>query len=231
MHNKLLASLPAADYDHIAPFLEHVELPRGTELGKRGEPIDHVYFLTSGIGSVVATSPEGHKAEAGLFGNDGYIPTSAAAGVELCVHDTGMQLDGAGYRLTFSDFQVLKQQRANFAVVVVRAIEAFAVQLAYTALSNAVHGVDERLARWLLMCHDRTSGNQIALTHEFISLMLAVRRPSVTTSLHVLEGNCFIRSERGVITIRNRTAMEEFAHDAYGRPEEEYRRLMKGIFH
>jgi CRP-like cAMP-binding protein len=231
MQNQLLASLPAADYDHLAPFFEYVELPRGTELGKRGEPIEHVYFLISGIGSVVATSPEGHKAEAGLFGNDGYIPTSAAAGVEICVHDTGMQADGAGYRLTFSDFQVLKQRRANFAVVVVRAIEPFAVQLAYTALSNAVHGVDERLARWLLMCHDRTSGNQITLTHEFISLMLAVRRPSVTTSLHVLEGNGFIRSERGVITIRNRTAMEEFAHDAYGRPEEEYRRLMKGIFH
>jgi len=118
----------------------------------------------------------------------------------------------------------------NFNKLMVRSIEAFSVQLAYTAISNALHDVNERLARWLLMCHDRVSGNEIALTHEFISLMLAVRRPSVTTSLHILEGNRFITAERGSITIRNRAALEEFAHDAYGKPEEEYRRLMKDLF-
>jgi CRP-like cAMP-binding protein len=90
--------------------------------------------------------------------------------------------------------------------------------------------VNERLARWILMCHDRISGDELSLTHEYISVMLAVRRPSVTTALHVLEGNGFIRSTRGIVTIRNRTALEEFARDAYGRPEEEYRRLMKDLF-
>lgn len=114
--------------------------------------------------------------------------------------------------------------------VMIRAIEAFAIQLAYTSVSNAVHDVNERLARWLLMCHHRVAGDELLLTHEFISLMLSVRRPSVTTSLHVLEGNGFIRAERGAITIRNRKSLEEFAHDAYGRPEAEYRRLMQGLF-
>jgi CRP-like cAMP-binding protein len=90
--------------------------------------------------------------------------------------------------------------------------------------------VSERLARWLLMCHDRVQGNEIELTHEFLSLMLAVRRPSITTSLHILEGNGFIKAERGNITIRNRAALEEFAHDAYGKPEMAYRRLMKDLF-
>jgi CRP-like cAMP-binding protein len=92
-------------------------------------------------------------------------------------------------------------------------------------LSNAVHSVDERLAKWLLMAHDRVIGDEFSLTHDYIAIMLAVRRPSVTTSLHVLEGNGFIRSERKLITIRNRAALEEFARDAYGRPEQEYRRL------
>jgi CRP-like cAMP-binding protein len=100
------------------------------------------------------------------------------------------------------------------------------VQTAFTALSNAVHPINERLARWLLMCHDRHDSDEIPLTHEFLSLMLAVRRPSVTTALHVLEGNRFIRAERGHVTIRNRTALEEFAGDGYGKPEAEYRRLI-----
>ncbi len=99
-------------------------------------------------------------------------------------------------------------------------------QIAYTALSNAVHPIDERLARWLLMCHDRSDSDDLALTHEYMSIMLTVRRPSVTSSLHVLEGNGFIRSERGYVTIRNRKALEEFAGDAYGKPEAVYRRLI-----
>jgi hypothetical protein len=100
------------------------------------------------------------------------------------------------------------------------------VQAAYTALSNAVHQVDERLARWLLMCHDRTATDEISLTHEFLSLMLAVRRPSVTTAIHMLEGNRFISAERGFITIRDREGLEEFAADAYGGPEREYETIL-----
>jgi CRP-like cAMP-binding protein len=118
----------------------------------------------------------------------------------------------------------------SLAAVVTRSMEAFAVQLAYTAASNALHEVNERLARWILMCDDRASGNELPLTHEYISVMLAVRRPSVTTALHVLEGSGFIKSTRGVIAIRDRSGLEEYARDAYGKPEEEYRRLMKDLF-
>jgi len=122
------------------------------------------------------------------------------------------------------------RENQNFSTIMIRLIEAFAVQLAYTAVSNAAHDVNERLARWILMCHDRVSGDELHLTHEFISLMLSVRRPSVTTSLHVLEGNGFIRAERGLITVRKRAALEDFARDAYGKPEEEYKRLMADLF-
>lgn len=99
------------------------------------------------------------------------------------------------------------------------------VQTSYTALSNAVHPIAERLARWLLMSDDRLDGD-LPLTHEFLSIMLAVRRPSVTTALHVLEGNGFIRAARGSIVVRDRAALEEFAGDAYGVPEAEYERLI-----
>ncbi|MDW9551956.1 Crp/Fnr family transcriptional regulator [Sinorhizobium meliloti] len=228
--NQLLDLLPEPDYNQIAPDLDYVKVTRGARIATAGAPIDHVYYLTSGIGSLVASTPEGNKAEAGIFGSEGYIPTSAAMGVELSVHDIIMQIEGNAYRMKFSAFRKWMDRNRNFARVMIRCIEAFSIQLTYTAISNALHGVDERLARWLLMCHDRVSGDEIPLTHEFISLMLAVRRPSVTTSLHVLEGNGFIRSNRGNIIIRNRQALEEFARDAYGKPEAEYRRLMTALF-
>jgi CRP-like cAMP-binding protein len=230
MTNKLLSILPEDDYVTVASDLEYVELARGTILAHAGKPIDHIYFLTSGIGSIIATTPEGNRAEAGVFGFDGYVPTSAVASVDDSAHDVIVQLNSQAYRMTYGQFRRSMDVNRNFAKVMIRSIEAFSVQLTYTAISNAIHDVTERLARWLLMCHDRVPGNEIGLTHEFISLMLAVRRPSVTTSLHVLEGNGFIRSERGNIIIRNRGAMEEFARDAYGKPEAEYRRLMKDLF-
>lgn len=123
-------------------------------------------------------------------------------------------------------FQGAVAQSASLRTLLLRFAQVLGIQTAYTALSNAVHHVDERLARWLLMAHDRVDGESLGLTHEFMSIMLAVRRPSVTTALHVLEGNGFIRSERSCVIIRNRAALEEFAGDSYGVPEAEYERLI-----
>jgi CRP-like cAMP-binding protein len=230
MSNRLLALLPLADYERVAPQLQHVELPRGMVLFELGEPIDKVYFLTSGVGSVIVTTSEGHRTEAGLFGWDGYVPTTAATDVELSSYDVNVQIAGDAYALEYNLFREWMETNRNFAKIITRCLEAFSIQVAYTAVSNAVHDVSERLARWLLMCHDRVPGHEIPITHDFLAVMLAVHRPSVTTSLHVLEGNGFIKAERGMVTIRNRAALEEFAHDAYGRPEQEYRRLMKNLF-
>lgn len=225
--NKLLAMIPDEDFALLSGHLEHVVLPKGMALASAGEPFGHVYFFTDGIGSVVAQSPEGSRAEAGIIGFDGLVPTSAVAQINYSPHQVNVQLEGEGFRVNYRDFCKCMDSSRAISKVMARAAEAFAIQLAYTALSNATHDVTERLARWLLMCHDRVQGDGIELTHEFLSLMLAVRRPSVTTALHTLEGNGFIRSERGSITIRDRAALEEYAHDAYGRPEAEYRRLMR----
>jgi CRP-like cAMP-binding protein len=228
--NKLLEMLPDRDFKQISPKMEFVTLPRDTLLSEAGKPIDHVYFLTDGIGSVFVKTPEGRYAEAGIFGFEGYIPTSAVADVSLSTFNVNIQIEAKAYRIPYDAFRKLMRENQNFSTIMIRAIEAFAVQLAYTAVSNAAHDVNERLARWILMCHDRVSGDELHLTHEFISLMLSVRRPSVTTSLHVLEGNGFIRAERGLITVRKRAALEDFARDAYGKPEEEYKRLMADLF-
>lgn len=105
-------------------------------------------------------------------------------------------------------------------------IHAFGTQTSHTALSNAKHTIEERLARWLLMGHDRIDGDEIGLTHEFLALMLAVRRPSVTTALHILEGMRLVRNTRGCVVIRDRAGLEALAADAYGIPEAEYERII-----
>jgi hypothetical protein len=101
-----------------------------------------------------------------------------------------------------------------------------AIQTAACAVGNAHHQLEARLARWLLMCHDRIAGDEFNITHEFMAMMIAAQRSGVTVSLHVLEGVGAIRSRRGRIVIVNRAMLEELAGDAYGEPEGEYRRLI-----
>lgn len=224
--NRILSLLPQREFDEVAAHLLAVDTPRGFLMVAANGPIEYVYFPCSGIGSVITVSPEGNQAEGGLFGRDGFAPISAAVGADRSLSEVSVQVPGHAYRLTRSRFLQLMDDNREFSKLLHRAAQVLATQVSFTALSNAVHEISERLARWILMCHDRVDGDQIALTHEFIAIMLAVRRPSVTTALHVLEGNGFIRSERGNIIVRNRRALEEFAADAYGKPEEEYLRLI-----
>ena len=110
--------------------------------------------------------------------------------------------------------------------LLMRYVQSLNVQASLTAASNAHYALPERLARWLLMCHDRSEGDGMELTHEFLSMMLAVRRSGVTVTLHTLEATGAIRSARGVVTVTNRERLEEIAGDAYGQAEAEYRRLI-----
>jgi CRP-like cAMP-binding protein len=224
--NRLLAQLPAEEMAAVAPHLEPIELPLRFCIVPAGQKIEFVYFLESGLGSVVTVSPGGHKAEAGMFGWEGFAPTPSAAMFGTSLHEVIIQSPGNGYRIALASLWKLLESCPVLASLLHRSSHNLATQVAYTALSNGVHKVDVRLARWLLMCQDRLGGDEIVITHEYIALMLAVRRPSVTTALHVLEGKGFIKSVRKLVTVRDRRAMEEFASDAYGEPEREYRELL-----
>lgn len=226
IRNRLLSIMTLDDFELLAPDLEACDLPKGFVLVEAGRKIDRVYFPDSGIGSVVATSPEGLKAEVGLFGFDGLCPIAAVMGVRQIAKQEFMQVAGKGHAISLGAFNTALNASSTLRSLLNAYVYTMVIQAANTALSNSNHPIDERLARWILMCDDRTDGMEIALTHEFISIMLSVRRPSVTTALHVLEGNRFISTERGTIIIRDRAAMEVFAHDGYGAPETEYRRLI-----
>ena len=214
------------DFAAVARHLDHVRLPKRFEIVAAGGFIEHVYFIETGIASVMTVSPNGSDTETGLFGREGMGPTCRVLGSDRSMQRIVIPVADDAYRIEGAIFSRLLDERTSLRHLLQRYVLAMSVQTSYTALSNAVHSVDERLARWLLMCHDRIDSDDIPLTHDFLALLLAVRRPTVTSSLHVLEGNGFIWSERGYVTVRNRKALEDFAVNAYGRPEAEYGRLI-----
>nr|WP_298096256.1 Crp/Fnr family transcriptional regulator [uncultured Shinella sp.] len=227
MQNQLLAALARDDQAFLFPHLLEMELPQGLELSMPGTPAIHCYFPVAGIISTVVVSPEGNQAEIGVIGREGMSPASAILGADRNPYRTVIQVTGRGWRLPREDLVQLMDDRPAMRSVMLRWAHAFSSQIAFSALSHAVHSVDERLARWILMCHDRLDGDRLALTHEFLAIMLAVRRASVTNALHVLEGHGFIYAHRGTIIVRDRAALEAFAADAYGGSEREYARLFK----
>lgn len=224
--NNLLRRLTQTSLLRLEPHLEPVTLPRSFQLSCPHQPMGHAYFFESGIASVVVRSPEGQHTEIGIIGRDGMCPTSAILDADMDPFSVFMQVRGEAHRVAIPVLTEMLAEDREAQSLLARYAQALAIQHAYTALSNAVHHIDERLARWILMCHDRTDGDEISLTHEFLSIMLAVRRPSVTTALHVLEGKKLIYSERGVVIVRDRARLEAFARDAYGECEKEYERLI-----
>lgn len=227
--NNLVSALDAADFALLQPHLQPVTLERGLVLSEPGRPITDIYIPSSGICSVIAISPEGECAEVALFGRDGISGTATLLGSDSAPHRVLVQVPGSGYRLSAQQLHEAMGESSAIRELLLRYVHALGVQTAHTALSNAIHSVEERLARWLLMTHDRTDGDEIPLTHEFLAIMLAVRRPSVTTALHVVEGMQLIRAKRGLVTIRDRAGLEEFAQDTYGVPEAEYERLIGAL--
>jgi CRP-like cAMP-binding protein len=223
--NLILAQLPAGERQALSQHLEPIDLPMGFCIAEAGHDIKHVYFLETGLGSIVVVSRTGKKVEAGMFGAEGFAPCSPAVGIGFSLYEVVIQSPGSAHRLSVEVLWTIMDVCPSFTALLQRASHNLSTQVSYTAQSNALHKIGLRLARWLLMCHDRL-GQEIVITHDYIALMLAVRRPSVTEALQVLEGEGYIRSERKLITIRNRPALEAFASDAYGVPEEEYKRVV-----
>jgi CRP-like cAMP-binding protein len=225
-NNRLLRALSSADQEILRSHLKWSELERGTILVLPDEPIKRVWFLESGLSSIVAISGTDQGIEVGLSGRDGLVGMPLVLDADRTPHRVFMQVAGTGYSIDGDDLRKILDERAGIRKVLLRYVQAYSTQTTYTALSNVMHTVEERLARWLLMSHDRQDDDEIPLTHDFLALMLGVRRPSVTIALHSLEGLGFIKGTRGLITVRKRGELEEFAGAGYGVPETEYRRLI-----
>ncbi len=226
VRNRLLARLPDEVLDLLRPGMTYVTLDRGVVLFESNVTIEYVYFPEDVLISLVAASPEGRRAEAGLVGHEGMTGLPIVLGDDRTTDRCIVQMAGGGYRVASDVLRATLRHSSILSALMLRYAQAHMIQMSHNVLSNAVHGLSERLARWLLMCHDRIDGDELAVTHETLSIMLGVRRPGVTTTLHVLEGHRLIRSQRRRIVIRDRLGLEKFAADAYGPAEREYRRLI-----
>lgn len=223
--NHLLAALSTQDHALLAPHLEPFELDLRGVLIEAGEVITHVYFPLSGMSSVLTDTAEG-RIEVGIVGREGLIGLPVLLGVDRGPHQHYIQTAGEALRVPSHTLRRLMGQSPTLQALLLRYVQTFLVMTAQTAFVNATHTLETRLARWVLMTHDRTDGDELVLTHEFLSLMLGVRRAGVTVATHILEGNGLIKATRGRITVLDRARLEEFASDAYGMPEAEYARVM-----
>ncbi len=163
------------------------------------------------MASVVVSSPEGQATEAGIIGREGFVIPAVVLGSDRVITTVGIQVACSAYRIDRLALLNAAVTSPSLRDALVRFAQVLVVRTTDTLLSNAVHQIDKRPARWLLMCHDRVGGGDIHLTHDFMSIMLSVRRPSVNNVRHVLESNGYIKSDRGVVTIIDRSGLETFA--------------------
>lgn len=223
--NLLLQGLSEADQALILPHLELVTLERDTFLERADEPPKYAYFILDGVASVMAFKKDGRKIEAGLFGYEGMSGIAAVTGGVTSPTDIFMQIAGSALRIEISKLAELQRVSWDLHAHLLLYLHSILIQVSHTALSNRRDTLEERLARWLLMCHDRVQGDKVPLTHEFLSLMLGSRRAGVTVGTHLLEGKGLIRALRGNITILDRKGLDVEADGSYGPSEDEYNRL------
>jgi CRP-like cAMP-binding protein len=224
--NRLLSVLPPDDFIRLRPQLQRVRLEFKQVLEAPNEPIKDVYFLEPGVGSIVAVAGGGERLEVGIFGPEGMSGLAVVQGSDRSPHETFIQVPGEAIRISAAALQQAFEASASVRRLLLRYAQAFSIQIAYTALANGRCNIDQRLARWLVMCHDRVDGESFPITHDFLALMLGVRRAGVTTALQSLEDKKAIRSSRGRIEILDREELIKFAGGSYGAAEAEYERLM-----
>jgi CRP-like cAMP-binding protein len=225
-HNRLLSSLSSADFRLLQPDLEPVTLALRHVLERPDRRIDAVYFPEAGFASVVAVQADDNKVEVGLIGREGMTGLPILLGNHRSPHSTYMQSAGRGQRITAVKLRRAMQASASLQGFLLKYVQAFMTQTAQTAIANARTKLDQRLARWLLMAHDRLDGDRLPITHEFLSLMLGVRRAGVTEALHALVTEKLIHAARSEIVVLDRKGLERRAGESYGTPEAELRRLL-----
>ena len=222
--NRLLAVLSHADRDLLTPALETIELDARQVLEAPSDPISHVYFVESGLVSVVGTTVPDHRIEVGMVGYEGMTGLCIVLGDDRSANETVVQSSGSAMRVNTKTLREMMGESRSLTTTLLRYVNVFMVQGSQTALANGRGKLDERLARWLLMWHDRVLADELIITHEFLALLLGVRRQGVTVTLHELEGKGLIRSTRSHVRILDRDGLQRAANGFYGVPEAEYDR-------
>jgi CRP-like cAMP-binding protein len=227
--NRLLAALPAPDYARLEPHLKLVQMPLGTVLYESGILLNHVYFPTTSIVSLLYVMADGASAEIAVVGNEGVIGVSLFMGGETTPSRAVVQSAGHAYRLSG---QLLKEEFTRAGAMqhlLLRYTQALITQMAQTAVCNRHHSLDQQLCRWLLLSLDRLTSNELAMTQELIANMLGVRREGVTEAAGRLQSAGLIEYRRGHITVIDREGLEARTCECYAVVKKESDRLLPDL--
>jgi CRP-like cAMP-binding protein len=213
--NLILLALPAHELASTVKKLEFVELPTHFILHEAGEPLSHVYFINSGLASVLSVMTDGKSVEVGLAGPEGFVGLPLVVGLSTSPTQVIMQVAGSAYQLSAADFKEILPHSPVLEKRLNRYAQTLGMQATHVAACNRLHEVDARLARWLLMSQDRLGGDIVPLTQEFLAHMLGTRRASVTVAAGILQKAGFITYNRGSVQIDDRSGLEDAACECY----------------
>lgn len=224
--NRLLAALPREEYERLLPKLETVPLTLKQVIYEPGKPIQHVYFLNTGVISLLTILADSTAAEVGVVGNEGMIGISVLLGIDTTPGKALVQIQGEAMRMRTADFKAEVLAGSSLHTLLQRYTYVMINQISQTVACNRYHSVEERCCRWLLMSHDRANSDSFPATQEFLSEMLSVRRASVTVVAGMLQKAGLIRYSRGKMTILDRPGLEEVTCECYGSVKAEFDRLL-----
>src|SRR4249920_1391184 len=224
--NHLLAALPATEFERLSPHLQLVPMPLGEALYESGGRLQHVYFPTTSIVSLLYVLEDGASAEIAVVGNEGILGISLFMGGETTPSRAVVQSAGHGYRLR-AQLQKQEFNRAGPVLhLLLRYTQALITQMTQTAVCNRHHSVEQQLCRWLLLSLDRLSSNELTMTQELIANMLGVRREGVTEAAGHLQTAGLIHYSRGRIRVLDREHLEARVCECYAVVKREYDRLL-----
>jgi len=226
VRNRLLATLPPADFERLAVYLTPITLTLKQFLIEADEPIEAAFFVETGIVSYLAYLEGGEALEIGVIGSEGMAGLPLILGVDHASVGAMVQLEGTALRITPAALRQAFNESEALRTRLLRYMQALHAQVAQTAVCNNHHTLEERLARWLLMAHDRVDGDKFTMTHEFMSIMLGVRRSGVTVTAGALKHAGLISYNNGHITVLDRPGLEDVACECYGNVQRQFEDLL-----
>ena len=227
-HNSMLGSLSRDAYSRFAPHLDAVTLATGEVLSEPGMVAEEAYFINSGMVSVLAVLRNGNSLEVGVIGREGVVDVNILLGCRPSMHRVIVQVNATAWRIKSSVLmRLVNDSTAQFRSSGQRYIQYRIAQMSQSAICSHAHGIDERMARWLLLTADTINSDRFFLTHEFLSQMLGVRRSSVTIAAGTLAEAGIIKYRRGHVVILKRKSLENLACECYGILKGEYESLAK----
>jgi len=214
--NEILLALPRKERDLLLSKLTLVQLRLHDVLQEAGEAIEFSYFPNTAMASVLNIMADGRSVEVGLAGKEGFVGLPLIAGFRTSPNRINTQAEGMAFRVDAEALREILQQCPELALHLLRYSQVMAMEVTQLAACNRLHEVDERLARWLLMSHDRIGTDALPLTQEFLAQMLGTRRSSVSVAASILQRAGLIKYARGHVTILNRPGLEEATCECYG---------------